>query len=317
MAEKKSNNLENDFKKLLSYFESENIKSIKEEKYFNTSSEEKDKKENIVKQNKTKQLIESSVINDFSDIHYLKQEKSLGFDVEKFENLMKTKLVDEKRKLQSYERPYISVSELYTCLRSCYYYRKKYSVATKTQFTFPYLYLIQEVGNSVHSIIQKLYDFDEVEKSILSEKYKVKGRVDSIKNNYLFEIKTIEDSKFNNKFIESHYIQANIYAYILNSEYDYKITNVTIIYVPRSLKKVFPFSLKVNNDSAIEYLSRSLILQECLNLNKIPEPIGSDDEQCKYCSYKSICKENVIKSEYTNRKIKREKEKEKEAVFLL
>ena len=96
---------------------------------------------------------------------------SNGFDVQKFETMMRTRLIDEHKKLQSYERPYISVTELCSCLRQAYYTRKRYSVNLNEKYQFSYLFMIQKVGNTIHEVLQELYDFTESEKTIVSEKY--------------------------------------------------------------------------------------------------------------------------------------------------
>jgi CRISPR/Cas system-associated exonuclease Cas4 (RecB family) len=300
----------NEFAKLLLYLEKEGICSTSQKR------KEKPKKEKV--SYNTKKLLEESQVKSFSEIphiDYSNKSSTKGFDLDRFESLMRSKLIDDHKRMQSYERPYISVSELYTCLRKCYYSRKRYNIEIKKQFSFSYLYLIQKVGNVIHELIQNLYDFTEVEKSILSEKYKVKGRVDALKNNFLYEIKSIDIDKFKNKYLQEHYYQGIIYAYILNKEYNYNIKNITIIYVIRNLKRMYPFDLPTNNELAKEFLSRALILKEALNTNQVPEPIGSSDEQCKYCSYKKFCIKDKIQT--TNIKKNPIKNERKETVFLL
>jgi len=202
---------------------------------------------------------------------------------------MRSKLIDDYKRMQSYERPYISVSELYYCIRRNYYNRQKYPINVKEEFSFSYLYLIQRVGNVVHDIVQDLYDFTEVEKTVVSQKYKVKGRVDALKNEFLYEVKSIDPDKFENKYIREHYYQGVIYSYILNSEYNYKVKTITIVYFIRTLKKIYPFDLSVNDDLARSFLKRSLVLQSSLQSKKVPEPIGATPDQCKYCPYKKFC----------------------------
>ena len=220
---------------------------------------------------------------------------SRGFDVNKFESLMREKLVADHKKIQDYERPYISVTELFTCLRQKYYVRKKYKIDIKKQFDFSYLLMINEVGNTIHSLIQKLYDHTEIEKTIISKKYNVKGRVDGIKNNFILEYKTIDESKFEGNYIATHYYQGLIYANILNSEYNYKIDTITIVYITRNLKRIIPFDLPIDDDKAIQFLKVAPIFKKCLDENKVPEPLNSDEEQCKWCQYKIYCdKENIL-----------------------
>ena len=195
-------NQNNEFKKLLDYLESE---QKKDELRAPKPTKEEIKKNKI--SSNTKKLLNDS-IEEYSDLHTLTQHKSAsttGFNVEKFESLMRSKLIDSYKKLQSYERPYISVSELYNCMRKNYYYRQRYEIDVKDEFSFSYLYLIQKVGDVIHEVAQSLYDFSETEKTVVSEKYKVKGRVDAIKDEFIYEIKSIDEKKFKGKFFREHY----------------------------------------------------------------------------------------------------------------
>jgi len=313
--------LNNEFTQLLNYLDQQN----------------KTKKKKVTKKesNNTKQLIEESKIHSYipgKTFENPPPKKSKGFDVSKFEAMMRAKLIEEYKKRQSYERPYVSVSELYTCIRSCYYARKNYPVNTKKLFRFSYLYLIQNVGNTIHDIVQKLYSFPESEKTIVSEKFKVKGRLDGISDNYLFEIKSIDVGKFKNQYIKEHYLQAIIYAYILNNEYNYKIHTITIVYVIRNLKKIVPFDLPIDNKLAESLLSRAPILLSSLETNQVPDPFGATKETCKYCLYLKKCKEdkcNELLQPFNRKKKKVKKEKiqistkkekqvnDKKSVFLL
>ena len=176
----------------------------------------------------------------------------------------------------------------------------------------------RKVGNVIHDIFQELYNFTEVEKTIISEKYKVKGRIDAIQGTILYEIKSIDPDKYEDKYQEIHYIQSNIYAHILTIEYDHKIENISLIYVLRNLKKVYVFDLEVDHELAKKYLQRAPILLKALDSNQIPEPMGATKEQCKYCSYKKYCeKDGYDKIIPPYMKKKKEKEEKKKSVFLI
>jgi CRISPR/Cas system-associated exonuclease Cas4 (RecB family) len=216
--------------------------------------------------------------------------KSSGFNVDKFESLMRSKLIDGYKRLQGYDRPYISVGELYVCMRQNYYTRLHYPIDIKEQFRFAYLYLIQKIGNEIHSVIQELYDFTETEKTVVSEKYKAKGRIDGIRDIYLYEIKSFDLSKFENKYEQDHYLQANIYAYILNTEYGYNIKKVVLVYVMRDLKTIVPFDLPVNNALAKSHLERAPLLHAAIEKRETIDPIGATMNHCKYCSFMKVCK---------------------------
>lgn len=235
----------------------------------------------------TKQLLEESQIHSYIPENV---RRSRGFDVAKFESLMRTRLIDEHKRIQGYERPYISIGELYNCQRQNYYTRLRFPIDIKEQFRFAYLYLIQKIGNEIHSVIQELYDFIETEKTVVSEKYKVKGRIDGIREIYLYEIKSFDAQKFQNKYENDHYLQANIYAYILNSEYGYNIKKVVIVYVLRDLKNIVPFDLPVNDNLAKTLLERAPLLHEALSKREPIDPLGATSDHCKYCSYIKFCK---------------------------
>jgi CRISPR/Cas system-associated exonuclease Cas4 (RecB family) len=168
----------------------------------------------------------------------------------------------------------------------------KYPVNPKKLYTFSYLFLIQKVGNVIHDIIQELYNFSETEKTVVSERFKVKGRVDGIRDSFLFEIKSIDFEKFKNQYIKEHYLQAIIYAYILNKEYNYKIKTITIIYVIRNLKKIVPFDLPLNDKLAESVLNKAPILKSALESLQVPEPFGSKKETCTFCLYRKQCEDD-------------------------
>ncbi len=222
---------------------------------------------------------------------------SKGFDVSRFESLMRMKLVDEHKKIQSYERPFISVTELLGCLRRAYYVRMKFPVDINKMYNFSYLYLINKVGDRIHDAIQGLYDFTDTEKTIVSEKFKVKGRVDAIKDNCVVELKSIDDKKFKNQYIKAHYHQGLVYAYILNTEYEYSIDTITVVYIIRHLKKIIPFDIPYDQALANKFLNYGPQLLLAISAKKAPDPINADNEQCKYCLYKNeFCMKDPIES---------------------
>lgn len=281
--------LNNQYEQLLDYLKTQ-TKPKKETPVNKVTKEKKPEKNDI------KKLIEDSKIHSFiPDDKFDIDSKSLGFSVKKFSSMMRAKLIEEHKKLQSYERPYISVTELCNCIRQCYYVRMRYPVNLNKQYRFPYLYLIQKIGNEIHTVIQDLYDFSETEKTVVSERFKVKGRIDGIRESFLCEIKSIDVEKFKNTYIKEHYIQANIYAYILNTEYDYKIDTITIIYVLRNLKRIVAYDLPIDKKLAESFLSRAPILKSSLESSQIPDPFGATTETCKYCLFKDNCKDDKPK----------------------
>ena len=296
-------NLNNEYSKLLQYLESYKPKtkrSVKPPPVVKPKEEPKRSKRETVEE-RTKKFIEESQIHSYVPPSERQRPQILshdsnGFDVQKFENMMRSRLIDEHKKLQSYERPYISVTELCGCLRQAYYNRKRYSVNLNKKYQFSYLFMIQKIGNIIHEILQELYDFTEYEKTIVSEKYKVKGRIDGLRESFLYEIKSIDINKFKNRYVKEHYEQALVYAYILNTEYGYNIKTITIIYVLRNLKHIIPFDIPVDNSIAESLLNKALLLKSSIDKISVPDPIGATSEQCRYCLYKTYCeKDKCIK----------------------
>jgi len=252
---------------------------------------------------------------------------SIGFDVDKFEKLMRSRLIDDYKKAQSYERPYISVTELFYCTRKAYYSRLKYATDLKKQFNFAYLDLINRVGNTVHEYVQEIYNFTETEKTIISEKYKVKGRIDAIYENFLYEFKTLDEKKFTGRYVKEHYYQPIIYSYILNSEYNYNISTITLVYFFRDNLKRKPYSIDLPLDDkvAINFLEQATLLHNCINRKEVPEPLNSNEDQCRWCPYIDFCKKDQskmnkpfeIKSEEKKLDFDLPKENKKEIKFLL
>lgn len=318
--------LANEYEKLIRYLEKQEPKSAAPAPKPKVKKPKPTKKD-LASQN-TKKMLEEATIDDFIDlphVHISKTHQSKNFDIAKFESMMRSKLIEEYKTRQSYERPYISVSELYVCIRQNYYVRKRYQIDIKGQFQFAYLYMIQKVGNVIHKIFQDLYNFTEIEKSVVSEKYKVKGRLDAIKGKTLYEIKSIDPAKFKGTYIKEHVFQGLIYAYILITEYEYDIENITIIYVLRNLKTVQAFDIKIDMKLAESFLTRAPILLSALDQNVVPEPIGANKDQCKWCPYKSYCENDgfknltppFMKKEKKKEKKEKQKPKETEAIFLL
>jgi hypothetical protein len=309
----------NEYLKLLDYLD-KNL-DIKKKKL-------KKEKVKVVKSDTIAKNIEVPKDIIHSDIPRVKHQissSSNGFDVIAFESLMRSKLIDQHKRMQSYERPYISVSELYSCIRKNYYNRTNYSVDLELQFKFSYLYIFQKIGNAIHDIIQDIYDFSEVEKTVVSEKYKVKGRLDSIKGTCLYEIKSIDYSKLKNKkYIKEHYYQGLIYSYILNTEYNYKIDKICIIYVFRNLKNISAIDLPLDNKLAKSLLERSLILHTSLKQKSVPDPIGASNNECRFCLYKKFCendecniKQPFKKEKQVHSKNDEEDKEKRKPVFLL
>jgi len=322
----------NEYEILLSYLDKQDKLSKKSEKIDQIKSFEdilvKPKTE-ISKQNNIEEYQEKIKTIDTPQYSNV----SVGFDPEKFENMMRSRLIDNYKKMQSYERPYISVTELFYCLRKSYYARLKYATDLKKQFNFAYLDLINRIGNTIHDYVQEIYNFTETEKTVVTEKYKVKGRVDAINDTFLYEFKTMDEKKFTGIYIKEHYFQPLIYSYILNSEYGYNIKTITLVYFFRDNLKRRPYSidLPIDDKLAISFLEQGILLHNSVISKEIPEPLNSNQEQCHWCPYISFCEKDLSKMQkpFESKTIHKKKLKEvnifddepkqekKEVVFLM
>jgi len=210
------------------------------------------------------------------------------FDVGLFEDIISKKLVDKHETTRAYDRPYISVGELLQCTRKTYYERKKYKVDISKLTGFPLVDLICVVGDCVHDYIQRLYPFSDCEKTLISKKYKVKGRVDAILDDTLFEIKTIDQSSIET-FRDKDFDQANIYCQILNQEFDYKINHICFIYVPRSLKTIICHDSVPDIKRSTALLELASGIHESLINNIVPEYDKHNLDQCGFCYFSEHC----------------------------
>lgn len=300
-------NLKDDYNDLLKYL-SDQKKASEGNAKRRTPSEVK--KEQVRKA--TEKLLDDSQIHAYVPPGAGKKiPKSKGFDVKKFQEMMRAKLIDDFKRLQTYDRPFISVGELYTCMRQNYYSRSRYSIKLDDMFKFAWLYMFQKVGDEIHAVVQEIYNFTESEKTIVSEKFKVKGRLDGIREGFLYEIKSVDADKFEYEYRKDDFLQANIYAHILNTEYNYKIHTVVIVYVFRNLRNIVPFDLPVNPKLAESHLTRAPILKNALTTKTVPDPIGSNISHCQWCSYKKYCEKdkcNEVHQPFKKKKVSKKVE---------
>ena len=322
----------NEYEILLSYLDKQDkpgFKAKKNENINKVKTFEDIPKENI-EISKTKKVIEECQEKNIIDTPQFSN-ISVGFDAEKFENMMRSRLIDDYKKMQSYERPYISVTELFYCLRKSYYTRLKYVTDLKKQFNFAYLDLINRIGNTIHDYVQDIYNFTETEKTVVTEKYKVKGRVDAISDKFLYEFKTMDEKKFKGIYVKEHYFQPIIYSYILNSEYNYNIKTITLVYFFRDNLKRRPYSidLPIDDKIAIGFLEQATILYNAVSSKQVAEPLNANKDQCHWCPYISFCEKDPSKiqkpfeEKYSNKEKEinifedEPKKPKKESLFLL
>ena len=104
----------NEYEILLSYLDKQKKPKKKSEEFVKVKSFE-----DIPKPNNTEKILEECKEEKLPTPQVITN-STLGFDADKFENLMRSRLIDDYKKMQSYERPYISVTELFYCLRNTY-----------------------------------------------------------------------------------------------------------------------------------------------------------------------------------------------------
>jgi len=315
--------LKDDYANLLDYLE--NQRKTSEGYVLKRKKPSEVKKEQVAAA--TQKLLDNSQIHSYVPPGASnKVPKSKGFSVGKFEQMMRSKLIDDYKKMQTYERPYISVGELHTCMRQNYYSRSHYAIDLAEQFKFAWLYMFQRVGDELHSVVQDVYNFTEKEKTIVSEKFKTKGRLDGIREGFLYEIKSVDPDKFEYVVDRDHFLQANVYAHILNTEYDYKIHTVVILYVFRNLKKIVPFDLPIDPPFAESLLNRAPILKNAIDKKIVPDPIGANMSHCQWCSYKKYCEKDkcneimqpfIKEKEVKQKPVNKEKPPKAKGAFIL
>lgn len=287
------------YENLLKYLENHEVTKKPAVQEKPKEKKKKDPLENKEEQRKqvrklTKEMIKETESFSFVPSHVKTKYPTEGFNVRLFEEKLVKKLIEDHKKLQSYERPYISVTEVLNCLRACYYYRKKYSIDLKKKFTYPYLYMRRKVGDAVHEAIQEIYNFDEVEKTVISEKFHVKGRLDGLDSDmYVIDFKPSED--FRDKVDPKHYDQGNIYSTILNTEYDYSIQKVVIVYYLLNFKNMQVFSNDVDIKRGLEFLKRGKLLKKHIDNNMLIDPIGATEKECRFCPYVKYCQKDGYK----------------------
>lgn len=290
--------MKSQYENLLKYLENhetvikrDNSKKVlkpKEEKELDSKESQRNRINKI-----TKEMIEETEVFSYVPDHVKKKYPTEGFNIRILEEKFVKKMIEDHKKIQSYERPYISVSEILNCLRACYYFRKKYSINLKNKFNYPFLYIRRKVGDAVHESIQDVYNFDETEKTVISEKFNVKGRLDGLIDSYVIDFKPSD--KMKEEVDPKHYDQGNIYATILNTEYGYSIKKVIIVYYILNFKDMQVFVDKVDLKRGLGFLERGKLLKEHIENNILIDPIGATEKECRYCSYIKYCEKDQYK----------------------
>lgn len=286
------------YENLLKYLEHHENILIREESVKQSIKPEK-KKDKPIEDSRnrvkklTKEMMKETEVFSFVPAHVKKKYPTEGFNVRLLEEQLIKKMVENHKRLQSYERPYVSVSEILNCLRACYYFRKKYSIDLNKKFNYPYLYIRRKVGDAVHEAIQEVYNFEEVEKTVISEKFHVKGRLDGLSDIYVIDFKP--SAEMRTEVDSKHYDQGNIYSTILNTEYGYSIEKIVIVYYILDFKDMQVFVDRIDLKRGLGFLNRGKLLKEHLDNSTLIDPIGATEKECGYCPYIKYCEKDGYK----------------------
>lgn len=167
-------------------------------------------------------------------------------------------------------------------------------------------------GNDVHERIQKAMELYgdinwESEIPIYYDDPPVRGHADStfILDGvpYVGEIKSCSHTVFENRLMfnkpkPEHFVQPNIYAYILN------IKKIAVIYENKSTQEIKVFVLDADYDEAEKQLAKWRAEWLCYQDGKLPKrPYKLGSPTCAECDLKALCwgegqEEGVSMSEY-------------------
>jgi len=294
--------VKDDFHSLIDYYERQRDSFVPYEfediNKKNTKKKKRKKAHTIIKDDKKNidaQTIE--IINNFDS--KIKVPVQPGFDISAFEKILQQELISEYKKYQSFSHPNITFGECTSCIRQQYYKRKKYPLDLNRLFSFSYLFFIKEVNEFLLELVQSVYKFEEVNKIIESKKFNVKGNVHAIdkKTGHLYYFSVIEPENLKEDTKKSHFNIANVQTHILNNEYDYRISNIVLIYLFRNLKKIEKYNAKPDENVSSIFLQNAILLKTALTNNAVPDKIGFTEKECRYCMFKSFCeKEDANKN---------------------
>jgi hypothetical protein len=149
------------------------------------------------------------------------------------------------------------------------------------------------MGQAIHNVVQKAYDFDDINVTMISDKYKLKGKADAVKYPILYEFKTVDEAKFQSFNIE-HVKQAYVYAQLSKEVLGKEIKIVCLVYFFRDNIRKTPFCYDFVFDDKAEKIAKDLIIKSLIVRNAIdskvvPSTNGASEEECKWCQFKNYC----------------------------
>ena len=203
----------------------------------------------------------------------------------------------------SYQKENLSVTDLVSCIRMVYF--DFTNAERKRNYIYPYEEIVTEIGNTIHSILQKRIPcIDKEEKIKITDKFAfpISFRMDiHLNDQTLIEIKSID--ALPPKAKPEHIKQAVLYAYFLNRFRDYKINMVQLLYVSRGKVDIAVFDIPITDqlldrvDTTIkEYIND---LKYHIDI-KVAPPLTNkyvDKSKCYFCDYNHIC-QSVTNTKY-------------------
>ena len=200
------------------------------------------------------------------------------FDIYKIESLVNSKL--SELFLSG-----VDINNISSCSRQLYYRNKQFPTILKDSKILSVRFY---VGNELREFINSIYNINRNIIEIKNEYYSKKISVIIESDIESKEIKNIDYTDFYNK--------GCICAYILNSNYSYKISDVEIIYIFRKNEdKIITYSKKYSENIFKNFLKNFEEFKKEIQEEKIPKTEISKN-QCESCLYETYCKKDSLKN---------------------
>lgn len=169
----------------------------------------------------------------------------------------------------------IYVTEVTGCLRRSWYIRTMAGPLSDEKI------VILLLGDDVHYLINSQFPLGEGEKSFEREyrEVTVKGRVDRIAGDYIFEFKTA--SSIPREPRDHHVDQMQLYFWLTDKNKGF------LVYVSKTTGQVKAFQIQRDDERIKGLLQRVVLLSDSLKQAVPPEP--EKGWLCDYCEFKEYC----------------------------
>lgn len=278
----------NDFDVLLKYLnqvpKNDNVRVIETNKSTKESQFVSFKENDQIK---TNDIVDDLKLNSTFD------NPNFSFDVNKFQDIVKRKLIEKINIIKTYDYPYLSINQILQCPRKTYFEVKKYDVNIDSITFFPLIDLISEIESCIIQYIQNIFSFKEINKIIVSKKYMIRDQVDAIIDDNIIMVKFCD---FENlmSIRKEEKDKATILIDILNNDYEYHIQNFCCIYFSKDLKEVISFNDKYSKEYSDKLLSNYNDLKKSIDINEIPREHEKDLKICHVCFFNKFCQKDIV-----------------------